>query len=496
MLFWLCGAVLTAAIIAGGGTHRGFYGDVSVQLLSIPLLAAVIWPAFSTEHPYRKRAWLALGLCGAVALTGLFQLLPLPFHFGSGEAGLLDGRFKDAAGGSFGSAALSLTPEGTWAAIASCLVPLAIFGAALQLDSSQRRQLCFLVLALGAASLLLGFLQMAQGPGSELRFYAFTNASEPVGFFANRNHFAAYLNVTLVLAAVWFVMTADQVFERGAFETRSLLWFAAAIAFLAADLAGLAMARSRGGLLLAMAALAGTGLMAVRQWGKRARPEGRPSSGARRAFFAAALFAVIFAAQFGLGSILSRFEGDSVEDLRVALNRTTFGVILKTLPAGTGLGSFVPVYAAVEKADDTFPAYANRAHNDLAEILLETGVIGGAFLLMFLVWFSRRTYLAWLQAGTDETRFQLMLDRAATLILALLLAHSLVDYPLRTMALSGIFAFFCAILAVPAYPPQKESGAGRNGPRRQRLRPFSRASAPPGQRWGDNADWPDEWLRK
>jgi O-antigen ligase len=496
MLFWLCGAVLAAAIIAGGGTHRGFYGDVSVQLLAIPLLAAVIWPAFSMEHPYRKRAWLALGLCGAVAFTGLFQLLPLSSHFGSGEAGLFDGRIKDAAGGSFGFAALSLSPEGTWAAISSCLVPIAIFGAALQLDRSQRMRLCFLVLAFGAASLLLGFLQMAQGPGSELRFYAYTNATEPVGFFANRNHFAAYLNVTLVLAAVWFFMTADQVFERGAFETRSLLWFAAAIAFLAADLAGLAMARSRGGLLLAMAALAGTGLMAVRQWRKRAPSQGRPSFGARRAFLAAALFAVIFAAQFGLGSILSRFEGDSVEDLRVALNRTTFAAILKTLPAGTGLGSFVPVYAAVEETGDAFPGYANRAHNDLAEILLETGVVGGVFLLAFLAWFSRRTYLAWFQAGTGETRFQLILERAATLILALLLVHSLVDYPLRTMALSGIFAFFCAILALPADPPQKESGAGGKGLKRQRPSPVYGASAPPAQRWGSNADWPDEWRRK
>jgi O-antigen ligase len=344
--------------------------------------------------------------------------------------------------------------------------------------------------------LLLGFLQMAQGPGSELRFYNYTNTAEPVGFFANRNHFAAYLNVTLVLAGVWFVMTADRVFEQGTFETRSLLWFAAAVAFLVADVAGLAMARSRGGLLLAMAALAGTTLMAVRQWGRRLPSQGRPSLGAKRAFFAVALFALIFAAQFGLGSILSRFEGDSIEDLRVALNRTTFAAVLKTLPAGTGLGSFVPVYAAVEKPDDVFAGYANRAHNDLAEILLETGLIGGALLLAFLAWFSRKAYPAWFQAGTDESRFQLMLERAATLIVALLLVHSLVDYPLRTMALGGIFAFFCAILAAPAHPSHQTSGTGGRELRRQRPGPPYGVSAAPARRWGSNADWPDEWLRK
>jgi O-antigen ligase len=357
-------------------------------------------------------------------------------------------------------------------------------------------RLCFLVLVLGAGSLLLGFLQMAQGPGSALRFYAYTNATEPVGFFANRNHFAAYLNVTLVLAGVWFMMTAGQVFERGTLETRSLLWFAAAVAFLVADIGGLALARSRAGLLLAMAALAGIALMAVRQWGTRLHSRGRPGLGAKHAFFAVALFAVIFAAQFGLGSILSRFEGDSVEDLRAALNRTTFATILKTLPAGTGLGSFVPVYAVVEKADDAFAGYANRAHNDLAEILLETGLIGGALLLAFLAWFSKKAYLAWFQAATDESRFQLMLERSATLIIGLLLVHSLVDYPLRTMALSGIFALFCAILAVPAMTSPKETGTGGKDFRRQRPGPHYGASARPAQRWGTNADWPDEWLRK
>jgi O-antigen ligase len=496
MLFWLCGAVLAAAILAGGGTHSGFYGDVFVQLLSIPLLAAVIWPAFSKEHPCRKRARLALGLCGLIVFTGLFQLLPFSLHFWYGEAGLFDGRIKDAAAGSFGFASPSLAPEGTWAAIASFLVPLSIFGAALQLGRSQRMHLCFLVLGLGAASLLLGFLQMAQGPGSQLRFYEYTNTTEAVGFFANRNHFAAYLNVTLVLAGVWFVMTVGQVFERGAFESRSLLWFAAAGAFLVADVAGLAMARSRAGLVLAMAALAGTALMAVRQWARGLPSKAPPRLGAKRAFFAVALFAVIFAAQFGLGSILSRFQGDSIEDLRVALNRTTFDAVLKTLPTGTGLGSFVPVYATVEEEEDAFTGYANRAHNDLAELLLETGLIGGGLLLAFLAWFGKKAYLAWSQIGMDETRFQLMLERAATLIVTLLLAHSLVDYPLRTMALGGIFAFFCAILAAPAHPFHEENSSSGRDLRRQKPGPSYGISAPPAERWGSNADWPDEWLRK
>ena len=89
------------------------------------------------------------------------------------------------------------------------LVPLSVFGAVAQMGFRQRMAVCWLLLGVGAASLALGFLQVAQGPESQLRFYEMTNADEAVGFFANRNHFAAFLNVTLVLSALWLTQTLD-----------------------------------------------------------------------------------------------------------------------------------------------------------------------------------------------------------------------------------------------------------------------------------------------
>ena len=67
---------------------------------------------------------------------------------------------------------------------------------------------------------------------------------------------------------------------------------------------------------------------------------------------------------------------------------------------------------------------------------------------MFFAWFGRRIRAVWLRPHEGD-RKQVLLERASALILALLLAHSLVDYPLRTTALSAIFAFFSAILASP-----------------------------------------------
>ena len=47
MLFYLCGSLLTAALLAGGGTHAGFLSDVALQLAAIPLLCAALWRAFT-----------------------------------------------------------------------------------------------------------------------------------------------------------------------------------------------------------------------------------------------------------------------------------------------------------------------------------------------------------------------------------------------------------------------------------------------------------------
>ena len=52
-------------------------------------------------------------------------------------------------------------------------------------------------------------------------------------------------------------------------------------------------------------------------------------------------------------------------------------------------------------------------------------------------------------AGSEAALIDLLLARAATITIALLLAHSFVDYPLRTNALMGLFAFCCALLVAP-----------------------------------------------
>ncbi len=495
MLFWLCCAVLLFGNAFGGGTHAGYLGDFAAQALSIPLLVMVLWPAPSGQDPHRWKARAVLGLFYVIAFVTLVQLLPLPFNAGHGGALLLSSAQGQEAEPQFQAwTALSRAPQATWAAAVSLIVPLAVFGAVMQLGLRQRLMLCWLLLGVGGLSLLLGFAQVAQGPQSELRFYGVTNPGEAVGLFANRNHFAAHLYVTLALAGMWFQMTAANSLEPGRLGTRSTLLFAAAAIFLVTIVGGLAFARSRAGMMLAAGALAG--IVAITLTQSRANPSAR--SLGHKATIAVLGFAAIFTVLFGLGRALTRFEAaqdpDQGPDLRSALSRTTFDTARKTFPLGTGLGSFVPVYAAVEKTEDMFESYANRAHNDLAELLLETGLLGATLLLAFLAWFMRRSWAVWLAGQVAGDPLQAMLEKTATLVIALLLAHSLVDYPLRTTALAVMFAFFCAILASPASAPSSaDAHRARHGWRPPDLQPAN--PEVPAEKWGGQIRWPESWQR-
>ena len=100
---------------------------------------------------------------------------------------------------------ISVSPQATWLSALSLVPPLAIFFCTLLLAYRERRLLSLIVIAVGMVSVFVGLIQVAQGQESPLRFFAITNPTEAVGFFANRNHFAALLYCLMVFAIAWTV---------------------------------------------------------------------------------------------------------------------------------------------------------------------------------------------------------------------------------------------------------------------------------------------------
>ena len=498
MIFGLSAVVLAAAMLFGGGSRSGFFGDFVVQLLAIALLLACLWrwmepsPERTQQPPStQKPLFIAAGLFFCMLVV---QLTPLP---PSVTSAWLDahGLSLNPGGVADGTAwrTLSLTPEPTWGTLPTILAPVALFAAVCQLGAAARFRIVAIVIVVSALGLLLGFMQIAQGPQSGLRFFQFTNPTEAVGFFANRNHFAAQLYIALVFAAVWFSFVAKDFVRRGSLDSRAILWFAAAGTLLIATIAGLALARSRAGLVLTAVAIAGiAAVFFMEERGAGARGSSRTRS-VRRLTFAVLGLAVLFAAQFGLQRVMTRFDTDQLSDLRLALTPTTLQTALESLPFGTGLGSFVRVYGVKENDEDLFTGYANRAHNDWAELLLETGVFGIAIGALFFWWLAQRIIAAWRPPHTARATHHQTLQRAASIVIGLLLAHSLVDYPLRTTALVCVFALACALLVDPPASSEASEPEPKRSSRRKRPRSASSPEAAAETSSDPSPEWPDAW---
>jgi O-antigen ligase len=120
------------------------------------------------------------------------------------------------------------------------------------------------------------------------------------------------------------------------------------------------------------------------------------------------------------------------------------------MPFGSGLGSFRTVYQLYEKPDQVTPDYVVHAHNDYAEVALELGLAGIVLMLAFLLWWVIAVWRAWRTAETGP------FARAAAISSAAVLVHSLVDFPLRTAAISACFGMCLALLADSRAAPPKE----------------------------------------
>jgi O-antigen ligase len=497
-LFVVCTMVMVVCLLLGGGTRPGFLSDVVIQLLAVPLLLMALMRLANLPSLSGLR-W-PLWFCLAVVLVPLGQLVPLPPEVWTALPN------REAAAEAFQLLArdlpwmpVSLSPRATWLSALSLLPPVAVFLGTLLLGYRERRALSLILVIMGIFSVFLGLAQVVEGPTSGLRFFAITNAGEAVGFFANRNHFAAALYACTVFAAALAVEAAAPPASRGTkLDTRWLLPLIAAFTALVILVAAQAIARSRAGLALTIAALLGA--MALAFWDRRNASGLTPA----RLLLAATALAVMFAAQFTLYRVLERFADDPLKDSRITLARITADAAQLYMPFGSGMGTFVPVYAMQQQPEDVvIDAYANRAHNDFLELWLEAGLAGLGLMAIFSIWLIGRALKLWRRDAAAGNDVDLAIARAGALAVALIVAHSFVDYPLRTGAVMVILAFACGLLVAPPQGPlsavfhrkqSTRSAAPKKAPARP---PPPPADAPISQhsfeRWGRDIEWPEEW---
>ena len=442
---WVVPVYLCACLLLGGASAAGFIVNLVLQLAALPLIGWGLWQLMRPGPALSRSVRALLALAALMVLVALVQLIPLPPALWT----LLPGRGAVVAGYRLLGVPLpwlplTLAPE---AALASLLWLLPAFAALLAtavLGAFRGRAIAAVLIAVTLVSVAIGALQVIGG-GSAY-FYRITNYGVAVGFFANANH-----NATLLLICIPFLAALGATLLKRRASPRS----ASAIRLLV--VAGYAVI---GVGLLLNGSLAGIGLgvpvaMATFLTFGRQRPAFR-----RGLTVAAVLLSVGALVLVATGSGNNLF---GTQDAHVELSRrTSFALTLRAagdyFPFGSGIGSFQPVYRTQEPLAQVGTTFMNHAHSDWIELLLETGLAGVALAAAFLVWWALRAQVTW--RADEPDRFA----QAAVIATAACMLHSIVDYPLRTAALSALFAVCLGLMAGvrPHVPRSKQPSSVRH----------------------------------
>lgn len=421
-----------------GGSAQGIWTNAALQLLAVAIIA---WSVITRTSALRTGAAKGLAvLAGLMLLLVAIQLIPLPPAVWAS----LPGRQFVAEGFRLIGVAppwlpISLTPHQTMATMLTLLPPLAVFSAMLLTGAYRGMWLAAAVLGATLAAVLVGAMQVGSADPltSPWYFYESTNHGVATGFFANSNHMAALLVISIPLLFALVRDLRDGSNNPKARSATLLLAAAGAVVLLL----GIILNGSLAILLLGPPVLIVSASMLFPR-----RQKLRRGLAALAALGALAMLALYVSP---LHDRLASGNATSVDERRVMWSETA-KAIPDFLPFGSGVSSFPQIYPRYENPAAITRTFTNHAHNDYLEIALETGVPGILLLIAFLLWWGRRTRSIWRSPSTDPYA------QAATIATAALLLHSVVDYPLRTAALSAIMA---ALLAIMARPREPRAGA-------------------------------------
>lgn len=428
-------AYLFACLIAGGSA-QGLWNNAALQLLGVALIG---WSAYDAQPPSRPARSLLLLAAATLALI-VVQLLPLPPPLWTSlpGRGLVESGYP-LLGYPLPWLPLSLDPYDTLAASYALLPPIAILAAMLARPAVKQGWIAAAVLAAALASVVLGAAQAAGGaPRWWTHFYSFTSPGV-TGFFANRNHMATLLLAAIPFAAAIYVAAKATMKQR----QKAFAMLAFGVGGMLLLVAGIALNASLAALALAVPVIALSGLLVLPAGSRTARMLGLFAGVA----FAAAVVAI---SSSSIRTELAGGAGSASFHSRAEIWSITGRAIADSFPAGTGVGTFRQVYALHEAPASVTNTYVNHAHNDYLEIVLEAGLAGLLLLAAFLAWWALQAVRVWRTPSTSP------FARAATIASAAILAHSSVDYPLRSAAIAAVFAACLGLMAVAG----RQSGSG------------------------------------
>jgi O-antigen ligase len=284
---------------------------------------------------------------------------------------------------------------------------------------SAREKFGYVLIAFGVAYAFYALAQDLTSSGRFFWFYSPRFHGSIYGSYVNHDHYAGLMEMLvpfpLVVAMGRMVSGAKRVL----------------VAFCAVLMATtLVLSGSRGGMLsfsFEMSAFAALTLYQKRN--------------AKMALgtLAVCVSVLAFLIFLGKGNVLGRL-GELGPDMRLKIGGDCLKIFAQKPMLGWGLGTFPIIYPSFRSFYTNL--FVNQAHNDYAQLLVETGLLGFGLML----WFVFRLYgYGFPTSRRWEFKWDGAVSLAALLGCTALLLHSLVDFNLHIPANAALFYVLCAL---------------------------------------------------
>jgi O-antigen ligase len=298
-----------------------------------------------------------------------------------------------------------------------------LIGAECVRKKGARRIFALVMIVFGAGYAFFALAQQLNSNGKIFWVHSSQFRGSMYGSYVNHNHYAGLMEM---LVPIPFVVSMGHLFRGG---QRALVGSCAVLMAGTIFLSG-----SRGGMLAFVFEMV---LFAALTLGKRRSPRIALGSIAVCVFILALLIFV------GKGQVLGRL-GDLGPGMRLDITKDSLRMFSQRPVVGWGLGTFPTVYPSFRSFYTNL--FVNEAHNDYAQLLVETGLLGFGLMLWFLV----RLY----QYGLPTSRrWEFEWDGAVSLAALLgctgILLHSFVDFNLQIPANAALFYVLCGLAASP-----------------------------------------------
>jgi O-antigen ligase len=291
-------------------------------------------------------------------------------------------------------------------------------------EEDARKKFALALIVFGALYAFFALAQQLTSDGKFFWVYTPRFHGSIYGSYVNHDHYAGLMEM---LVPFPLVVGMGHLLRGG---KRALVAFCAVLMASTIFLSG-----SRGGMLSFVLEIVVFAALTLVQ--KRRNP--RVALG----MVAVCVLVLAFLVFLGKGQVLGRL-GDLGPGMRLQITKDCLRMFSHRPVWGWGLGTFPTVYPSYRNFYTNL--FVNEAHNDYAQLLVETGLLGFGLMLWFLVSLYRHGL-------PTSRRWEFKWDGAVSLAALLgctgLLLHSFVDFNLQIPANAALFYVLCGLAASP-----------------------------------------------